>query len=104
MVVSPTLVFSDTVAKGSVVSNNPPAGRVIVFGATVTLVVSKGQDTVVMPPVVGLDATEACIRIRNAQLTCAPLAGAKITFIVLSVDHNPGDLVKRGAAVHLVVG
>ncbi len=104
VVVAPTQVFHDTIPKGSVVSSNPAAAKVVAYGSKVTLVVSKGADTVAMPPVVGLDATEACIRIRNAQLTCAPLQGAKVTFIVISANHQPGDRVKRASAVQLVVG
>jgi serine/threonine-protein kinase len=50
--------FSDTIPKGSVVSQAPPSGTLF-QGDRVTLVVSKGPQLVVVPPVIGKQEQEA---------------------------------------------
>ena len=51
--------FSDSVAKGNVVSTNPPAGTSVAEGSSVILIVSKGPELFPVPDVVGKSDTEA---------------------------------------------
>lgn len=50
--------FSDTVPKGSVISQSPESGTLF-QGGQVTLVVSRGPELVVVPPVIGKQENEA---------------------------------------------
>jgi serine/threonine-protein kinase len=50
--------FSDTIPKGSVISQTPPTGTLF-QGDPVILVVSKGPTLVVVPPVIGKQEQEA---------------------------------------------
>ncbi len=92
--------FDDVVAKDQVVRTDPPAGKSVARGATVTLVVSKGQDLVVVPNVVGSTAVDAQKAIEAAGLkvsgTTGPPAG-----VVTATAPGAGASVKRGSGVQL---
>ena len=51
--------YSSTVSEGYVISQSPNAGTELEEGSTVTVVVSKGKQTVTVPSVVGYGDTEA---------------------------------------------
>ncbi|WP_460467841.1 Stk1 family PASTA domain-containing Ser/Thr kinase [Calidifontibacter terrae] len=51
--------FSDTVAAGSVISTTPPTGTVLHKGDSVTVIVSKGPEMVMVPNVVDLKSGAA---------------------------------------------
>jgi serine/threonine-protein kinase len=57
--VSTTHANSDTVDKGDVISQNPPAGSDASKGATVTIVVSDGPESATVPDVVGKTESQA---------------------------------------------
>jgi serine/threonine-protein kinase len=60
--------FSATVAEGNVISSDPGCGSVTIAGSTVTLTVSRGQNTVTVPSVVGEQQSQAQADIANAHL------------------------------------
>jgi serine/threonine-protein kinase len=100
-------VFSETVASGTVVGSDPPAGKQIPRSRAVTLQVSKGQERYAVPTVVGstLDAARTAIAAQN--LTVGKVTEAfddkAPQGTVVSTDPEAGTKVKRNAAVALVV-
>jgi serine/threonine-protein kinase len=71
--VSPTSrsVYSQTIAKGKVVGTDPPAGKRLKPGTTVTLVVSKGKEPVEVPNVTGRKQDQATKLLRDAGFVVA---------------------------------
>ena len=99
--------FSETVAKGLVISTDPLANREVRRGTTVTLVTSKGPERHVVPTLAGVSLADA-----TSQLTGANLVVGKITEtfsekvdegLVIATDPKTGTQLKRGTAVALTV-
>ena len=96
--------FSDTVAKGSVISLSVPEGAVT-KGTNVTLVVSKGPDLVEVPNVSGggLDFNEAIAKLQAAGFTYStdvdPALFSKRT--VKTQTPAAGTQAKRGSNVYI---
>ncbi|MFC7492093.1 MULTISPECIES: Stk1 family PASTA domain-containing Ser/Thr kinase [unclassified Knoellia] len=99
--------FSESVAKGLVISTTPAADAEVRRGTAVTLLVSKGPERYVVPPLPGTSQAEA-----TNQLTAANLVTGKITEAfsedvddgqVISTNPKAGTQLKRGTAVALVV-
>lgn len=99
--------FSETVAEGSVVSQDPEDGIKAEKGTTVSLVISKGPERIEVPDVVGLTEDDARKAIEAEGLK----VGAVRTQISRDVDkgkvisQNPGarQVVERGTAIDLVI-
>ena len=97
--------YSDTVPEGIVISTSVPAGRQATKGRTITLTVSRGQEFVTVPGVVGNTSSGA-----NDVLKAAGL-GSKITEQESSeppgtvLEQNPaeGQNLPPGGTVNLVV-
>jgi serine/threonine-protein kinase len=60
--------FSDTVRAGRVIETSPPEGTTVRRGSTVTLVVSRGEEKIAVPGVVGQPREEAERILRDAGL------------------------------------
>ena len=99
-VVTTSSVFSDTVAKGTVVDQSPSSGTAD-LGGTVSLVVSKGPDVVVVPKVVGLGTDAAVAQLKAAGLKARVLAFPGGPGQVLKEDPGAGRTVRRGTTVTL---
>ncbi len=67
--VSPSEAWSETVAAGKVISQNPGSGIVVVEGSTVSIVVSKGSELVEVPDVIGSTQEEATATLESAGFT-----------------------------------
>jgi len=98
--------FSDSVDRGLVIEASPPEGSVVERGTRVTLVVSRGQQQVSVPSVVGASRASAERTLSDAGLV--PSATQEETTqaapgIVLSQDPAPGASVAKGATVDIVV-
>jgi eukaryotic-like serine/threonine-protein kinase len=93
-----TAEFND-LAKGVVVRTEPAAGSGATWGSTVTVVVSKGPDLVVVPDVVGLSRNEAEQRLREAGLRWSYFL--PIGSQVIQQSPPAGDKAKRGSEVRL---
>ena len=96
---------SDTVAKGQVSGQNPGGGSKVGKGSTIALTVSSGKPQVVIPSVVGLDATSAVATL--AQLGLNPkitriYSGAQQDTVTAQQPHA-GDKVDKGTVVHINV-
>ena len=99
--------FSETVAKGVVISTDPKANAEVRRGTTVTLVVSKGPERYTVPALAGTTLAEA-----TNQVTAANLVLGKVTEAfdekvpegqVVATDPKSGTALKRGSAVALTV-
>jgi serine/threonine-protein kinase len=105
LVVSVTEEYSETVAKGTVISQDPDPNVVYEAGSTVTIVVSKGPEVIIVPEV--RDKTEADAR---AILTAAGLV-PKVVYVdapedgfVINQFPIAGASAKRGDQIELEVG
>jgi serine/threonine-protein kinase len=92
--------FND-LPKGLVVRTEPAAGSGATWGSTVTVVVSKGPDLVVVPDVVGLSRKQAEQRLREAGLRWSYVF--PIGRQVVQQSPQAGDKAKRGSEVHLLL-
>ena len=104
-----TNAYSDTVAAGDVVSQNPAGGSNVGEGSTVDLVVSNGPAPVVItvPGVEGLSQAAAESAIMAASLTVGTVTTANSSTVaagnVISQTPAAGSSVGEGTAVDLVV-
>ena len=100
-------VFSDAVSMNHVVRQNPPGGRRIRKGRTVSLVLSKGPRDVAVPAVVGknLNRAESLIRQEGLRVRLVErLYDPKRPIDqVLDVWPKEGKSIRRGEGVMLVV-
>jgi len=96
-----TVEFDDNMPKGLVVRTEPAAGAGATWGSTVTVVVSKGPDLVVVPDVVGLTRDQAEQRLREAGLRWRYVF--PIGSQVVQQRPQPGNKANRGSEVNLLL-
>ena len=92
--------FSNDVEPGVVIRTQPGPGAPAEKGAAITVVVSKGPNTVAVPPIVGRTVEEATSLLQEAGLSVeavVPRQGRR----VLASDPAPGATVRRGSGVTL---
>jgi serine/threonine-protein kinase len=98
-----TQQFSDTVAKGDVISQSPSSGTGF-RGSTVRLVVSKGPRLVTVPGVVGKQVAEASQALRALGFTVEVRKVLGGFFgSVRAQDPAPGQRVPAGSTITLTV-
>jgi serine/threonine-protein kinase len=98
--------FSDTVPRGAVIETSPPAGTVVQRGTTVTLVLSRGEEQVPVPDLVGSSRAAA-----ERALAAVGLVGSFTERetadaeegTVLEQDPAAGASVPRESTVALVI-
>jgi len=99
--------FSETVAKGVVISSSPKATEEVRRGTAVTLVVSKGPERYAVPTLVGSSQAEATDRITGANLVVGEVTEKFDEKVpdgqVIASDPKAGTSLKRGTAVALTV-
>jgi len=99
--------FSETVAKGRVISTNPAAGARMLDGGKIRAVVSKGPERYAMPVVVGLSRGDAIAALKRLRLEVGDItqeySRSVVDGTVLRASQLPGSLLRRGAEVDLVV-
>jgi serine/threonine-protein kinase len=97
---------NDTVARGIVVSQDPPGGTEAKEGDTVLLTVSDGVGTTEVPDVSGSSFEDAQIRLAESRLNAVRQDEASDEVEVgLVIRTNPpaGDRVDRGSDVQVIV-
>jgi serine/threonine-protein kinase len=103
--VTTTTAFSDTVASGSVISQDPPEGAKVRKLSPVALVISKGADLVTVPPLNDLEpVAQATTALQSAGLQVRiqrSFGGSN--GLVVGMDPRRGTKVKRGTVVTLYV-
>ncbi len=102
-----TQVWSATVPKGTVVSQDPAAGVVMIPGTAVNLFVSKGPQPVAVPAVAGMTQADAQTAITGAGLTVGTVTQQYSDTVpegnVISQDPAAGTLLPPGTSVNLVL-
>lgn len=97
--------FSNDVAVGSVVAQDPAAGTELPPGGTVTIAVSKGPDLVPVPPLAGLTVQQATDALAAAGLVIGQVsgdpAGVNVLAEVGGVSIGGGATFPRGTAIDL---
>jgi serine/threonine-protein kinase len=97
---------SDTVAQGQVISQDPAAGTQAAKGSVVTIKVSSGVAPVVVPDVVGDDATSASNQLGQAGLKTQTTQQSSETVAqgrIISQTPAAGTQLAKGSTVNLVV-
>ncbi len=100
--------FSDTVAKGKVMAQDPDSGVVVQTGSTVRLTVSKGKNETTVPDVTDKTEAEARTLLSNAGLEVlkneTPAADPGDVGVVLNQSPTAGRKVPLGTTVTIWVG
>ena len=91
---------SDTVATGSVISQDPAIGSSVAQGSPVNLVISSGPQMVTVPNVEGLTQAAATAAMTRAKLTVGTVTA---TGKIISQDPASGSSVALGSPVNLVM-
>ncbi len=98
---------SSDVAAGIVISQSPTAGTEAEEGATVTIVVSQGNESATVPSVIGKSESEARTLLGNAKLNVGTVTQDYSSSVksgyVISQSVSAGSVVSSGTAVNLVV-
>ncbi len=102
-----TTAYSDTVAAGNVISQNPAAGTVVATGSAVSYVESLGKSTTVtVPNLVGKTADDAYAAIVDANLVVGTMTTAYSDTVAAGnvISQNPaaGTEVATGSVVSYV--
>ena len=99
--------FNDTIASGLIASQDLPKGSNVDRGAVVSVVLSKGQDLVSVPPLGGLTLQQATDTLTAAGLTVGNVAGNPAGVLVgaqyKGVDVLPGQQLVRGSAIDITL-
>ena len=98
--------YSDTISEGNVISQSPSADTQLKEGATVTIIVSKGEKLYKVPDVKGLSESKAMSKLENAHLK----AKAKKAYSnsvkkgkVIKQSIVSGEQVKKNTTVSITV-
>ena len=98
--------FHKTIPEGTVLEQDPPAGSVQKRGAEVTLAVSAGQSTAIVPEVRGTTQQQARIAIENAGLTFGSVSqqtSDQPRGAVIATDPAPGSTLDLPATVSITL-
>jgi beta-lactam-binding protein with PASTA domain/predicted Ser/Thr protein kinase len=93
--------FSKSVPRGQVIGTSPPAGTQLSTLQPVTLLISRGANTVIVPSVVGLNDQAALATLSNAGLSGTEVQkdSTEPAGKVLSQSPGAGKRVARGSQV-----
>lgn len=97
--------FSPTVPKGRIISTTPVAGAQTRGGSIVNIVVSKGQELIVLVDARGMDGDQAMVELRDAGFTPRTTLAFSETApegSVFAQSPEPGEY-PRGTAVSLTI-
>ncbi len=99
--------FDETVKAGVVIAGDPPAGREVRRGSTVTLTVSQGPERYDVPQLVGRTQADAEQRVTEARLTVGTVRKAFSETVpqgqVISTSPAANTSVKRASSVTLLI-
>ena len=100
-------VFSEDVAKGKIIATKPGGGGKISPAGTVGLIVSKGQERIIVPTLNGLTPDVASGKISDLGLSVGQINESfdmKVAAgFVIGTDPKNGSEVRRKSIVNLVV-
>jgi serine/threonine-protein kinase len=99
--------FSNSVPSGSIVRQDLPKGSSVDRGAVVSVVTSKGQDLVSVPPLGGLTLQQATDTLTGAGLAVGNVAGNPAGVLVgaqyQGADVLPGQQLVRGSKIDITL-
>ena len=99
--------FSDSIAKGSVISTFPSANSMVKAGTIIDLILSKSEEEVVVPNVLGLRLGAAKEILERAGLKVGRIDYVcdteKLFDIILRQNPRPGGKVSKSTAVNLTI-
>jgi serine/threonine-protein kinase len=96
--------YSDTVGSGKVISQNPGADIQVAVGSTVTLIVSKGSETVAVPDLIGKTLAEAQAALDAAGLKSRVIYEPhSLTGTVIAQNPSADTRVKRNTTVDVTI-
>ena len=98
--------YSPTVEAGYVISQSPDAGTEVEEGTTVTVVVSKGKQTVTVPNVVGKSRSSAVEQLEGLLFVVkidSVYDDSVLSGLVISQDPVVNTELMPGSTVHIVV-
>ncbi len=99
--------FDETVKAGVVLLGDPPAGRQVRRGTTVTLTVSQGPERYAVPQLIGRTQADAEQRVTDARLTVGTVSMAFNETVpqgqVISTSPAANTSVKRASPIALVI-
>jgi serine/threonine-protein kinase len=99
--------FDETIKAGVVLIGDPPSGREVSRGSTVTLTVSQGPERYDVPKLIGRTQADAEQRVVDARLTVGTVSKAFSESVpqgqVISTSPAADSRVKRAAEVALVI-
>jgi len=103
LTVKQTFGFSDTVAAGNVMSQNPDGSAPVDAGSTINIVISQGSSLVYIPNIYSLSRSAASTALENLQLKVVirKIGNGKH---VTNVSPKVGTQVKRGSTVVITLG
>jgi serine/threonine-protein kinase len=99
-------VFSETIPKGSVISQSLSAGGTGKRGDTITIVVSKGKEQVAVPNVVGQNKTNAANTLKNIGFNAdyrEAYDDKTAKDLVISQNPSAGASIGKGDMVTLTI-
>jgi len=98
--------YDDVIEEGLIVEQQPGPGSLVPSGSEVTVLLSRGPDTVEVPSVLGLSIAPATAQLTNAGLRVATEvreAGTGEAGTVSSTSPSAGEHVARDTEVFLAV-
>jgi beta-lactam-binding protein with PASTA domain len=99
--------YSDSVAKGKIISQTPKANSQVVKGRAIRVTISRGKSTTTVPSVVGLSENAAVTKIEDAGLTVSEIKREYNdnydSGIVYAVNPNTGSSISKDGKVVLYV-
>ena len=99
--------YSETVAKGTIISADPSAGARVRKDSTIDAVVSLGPERYTVPTLVGLAKDAALAALKTNHLTTGTVTEAYDELVaagkVVSASLKAGDRVKRDTSCDLVI-
>jgi beta-lactam-binding protein with PASTA domain len=103
-----TTSYSETVANGVVISQDPAANTSLARGTAVNIVVSMGREPISVPNIVGRSQAEAQSAITGAGLAFGGVTQTKYSDsvpngVVISQEPAAGGSVQRGTSVSVVL-
>lgn len=105
---APEQVFDDTLPAGAIVSQLPEPGSVVERGSGIVVTISKGQDLVTLPEVIGLTLEQADPVLREAGFTVGSVEGDAFAGAVIGASFDgrqlaAGEQFPRGTAIDLIL-
>lgn len=107
LLVDKQLRISDTVVSGVVISTDPPAGQQVGAKTTITVLVSAGQQQVLMPDLTGMSEGDAVTALNTSNLVLGTISQSDSATVaqnlVISSDPLPNTSVPAKTVVNLVI-